>query len=175
MKFQKTITLNDQMIEDLMNGRMTMQRGQWVQLPWLSKPSRFVSAKPGHINLIHHGGHWGSGKFRWHQFLACCKTARLDEQRKAERRADLMARLHNARHAMGLARDMMHANARGIRGGFNGMKAVMLNAIRREMARANIKCMKLCHRLKDGFDYATAIEAENHLDHLQSLLQVVPV
>lgn len=83
MKYQPTITMNTDDLEDLHSGTVKLQRGQWVQLAWLAKPSRFVKASPQHITLCHPNGYWGDGHVSMQQFINCCEGARKTEQYRA--------------------------------------------------------------------------------------------
>lgn len=42
MRFKPTILINENTIEKIINGEIKLQTGQWIQLAWLNKKSRFV-------------------------------------------------------------------------------------------------------------------------------------
>jgi len=52
--FKPTIKLTVEDVDKLHSGEMTMQRGQWFQLPWSDTPSRWVGRTPsGSIWAVH--------------------------------------------------------------------------------------------------------------------------
>lgn len=54
MKFQKTIILTAEALDKLEKGTLTLQKGQWVQIPSLTKRSRFVGVtKSKSLWIVH--------------------------------------------------------------------------------------------------------------------------
>lgn len=81
MKFLPTITLDNATYEALRCGQLRLQRGQWVQIPGTpagvkSKPSRFVAARPGWIDMVHPDGAFATGKVRMGVFQRRCEAQR---------------------------------------------------------------------------------------------------
>ena len=56
MKFKSTIQIGNAELEAIERGELKLQPGQWVQLDWLSKPSRFVGQRTKHCLtwMTHH-------------------------------------------------------------------------------------------------------------------------
>lgn len=77
MKFVPAFNINDPGVYAAVRcGQMKIQTGQWV---WCSndrigKPSRFVSARPGYLNIVHPRGPFGTGRFPTEAFRSRCKT-----------------------------------------------------------------------------------------------------
>ena len=81
MKFLPTITLDNAAYEALRSGALKLQRGQWVRIPGdptgvVSKPSRFVSAQPGFLNIVHPTGPFATGRFPVEAFRQRCANLR---------------------------------------------------------------------------------------------------
>lgn len=73
MKYQPTIHLTDSLISALHAGAITIQCGQWVQIPWLDSPSRWVGrTKGGSIWAVHTHEHRMDGGIR--RFTAMCNS-----------------------------------------------------------------------------------------------------
>jgi len=72
MQYQKTITITSEIIERLENGELTIQSGQWVQIPNILRKSRFVGiTKSGSLWIVHSG----TKKITFtSKFLGQCKT-----------------------------------------------------------------------------------------------------
>jgi len=53
-KYRKTIPWTANVAKVVENGALQLQAGQWVQLPWLNTPSRFVGVrKSGSVWMVH--------------------------------------------------------------------------------------------------------------------------
>tara|TARA_Y100000593_G_scaffold89203_1_gene172986 strand:+ start:114 stop:344 length:231 start_codon:yes stop_codon:yes gene_type:complete len=54
MKYQKTIYVDMETLEKLETGEIKIQCGQWIQLAWLNKPSRWAGlTNSGSIWALH--------------------------------------------------------------------------------------------------------------------------
>lgn len=52
--YRKTIPYTDNIRKVVENGSLVLQRGQWVQLPWLKEPSRWVGLRStGSVWMTH--------------------------------------------------------------------------------------------------------------------------
>lgn len=81
MKFLPAVLLDGAMFEALVRGQLRLQVGQWVRIPGdqpgrVSKPSRFVSAGRGYVNVVHPNGPFASGKVSMGVFRARCLAAK---------------------------------------------------------------------------------------------------
>jgi hypothetical protein len=81
MKFQPTILLTADVYEGLRSGRIRLQCGQWIRIPGdppgiKSKPSRFISARPGWLNIVHPNGPHATGVVSMDKFKARAKLPR---------------------------------------------------------------------------------------------------
>jgi len=58
--------------EAVRSGRLLLQPGQWVKIgdDPLAKPSRFISASPGYMNIVHPTGPFARGRFTVEVFKA---------------------------------------------------------------------------------------------------------
>jgi hypothetical protein len=55
MKYQATILIDNQIYTQLQNGTLRLQCGQWIQLAWCDKPSRWVGlTKSGTLWAVHY-------------------------------------------------------------------------------------------------------------------------
>jgi hypothetical protein len=81
MQYLPAFNINDSGIyEALRCGQLRLQPGQWV---WtcdsrIGKPSRFVDAVPGYMNIVHAGGAFNQGRFPVEKFQARCRIRRAN-------------------------------------------------------------------------------------------------
>ena len=53
--YVKTITVDNELLLRLMSGDVRLKAGQWIQLDWCDKPSRWVGRMPsGTVWAVHH-------------------------------------------------------------------------------------------------------------------------
>lgn len=68
MKFQPLIIIDNEKLEQLLDGTFKMQRGQWFRLEFSDKPSRWVGVTEG-------GSLWASHyPVRTEHFRGLCQT-----------------------------------------------------------------------------------------------------
>ena len=75
MKFVKAFDITaPEVYEAIRSGRRKVQRGQWVYCgpDRTGKPSRFVSARPGYLNIVHTTGPFCRGRFPVEVFEKRC-------------------------------------------------------------------------------------------------------
>ena len=66
MKFQPTILVDNDLYVKIENGEVKLQCGQWIQLEWCDKPSRWVGlTKARTLWAVHH-------PVRMNQFKTLC-------------------------------------------------------------------------------------------------------
>ncbi len=66
--YHKTIPVNNELCTKLQNGEVELLCGQWIQLAWCDKPSRWVGlTKGGSIWAVHY-------PYNHAKFLALCKS-----------------------------------------------------------------------------------------------------
>ncbi len=73
MRFLPTVTLDNATFTALRNGQLRLQTGQWVHiLPAApgTKPSRFVGARKGHLDIVHPDGPFATGTVSNKRFKA---------------------------------------------------------------------------------------------------------
>ena len=71
MRFLPTVTLDSATFTALRNGQLRLQTGQWVKIvPFgpQTKPSRFVAARKGHLDIVHPDGPHATGKVQTERF-----------------------------------------------------------------------------------------------------------
>ncbi len=57
MRYRKIVAVDEQVLSLLMSGHLKLQCGQWIQLDWCSKPSRWVGRRPsGSVWAVHYSG-----------------------------------------------------------------------------------------------------------------------
>ena len=67
MKYQSTIFVDNELCAKLQSGEVTLQCGQWIQLAWCDKPSRWVGLTRGKsLWAVHY-------PVRMNQFSALCR------------------------------------------------------------------------------------------------------
>ena len=68
MEYQSTITIDNEKCTQLSEGTISLPMGQWVQLEWCDKPSRWVGRLPsGTLWAVHH-------PYKHEQFLTLCES-----------------------------------------------------------------------------------------------------
>lgn len=73
MKYQPTIHLTDSLIAALHCKAVTLKKGQWIQIPYLDSPSRYIGVtKAGSIWAIHTHNHKMDGGMK--RFKAMCAS-----------------------------------------------------------------------------------------------------